>query len=162
MNEKIKSLCMKYRELLIYILVGGGTTVMAWGCKYLWNLLFFGGTAFPTVAQNTVLSFVENVAAIAYAYPANRKWVFRSTDPKILPELAKFTGSRTAVWILGWLLNMLLVNALNINVFLSTLIVGIVGMVVNFSLSKLLVFSRKPQPQKRNLYMGAGKVPANA
>ena len=51
-----------------------------------------------------------------------------------------FTGSRTAVWILGWLMNMLMVSVLNVNIFLSTLLVGIVGMVVNYSLSKQLVF----------------------
>ena len=140
MFRKIKTLCTKHRELFIYILVGGGTTAAAWGCKYLCNLFFFAGTAFPNAGQNSVLSIVENAAAIAYAYPANRKWVFHSTEPQILPELATFTGSRTAVWILGWLMNMLLVSVLNVNIFLSTLLVGIVGMVVNYSLSKLLVF----------------------
>ena len=143
MNEKMKMLWMKYREPIIYILVGGGTTAVAWGCKYLWNLLFFGGTAFPTLVQITVLSVVENIAAIAYAYPANRKWVFHSTNPHILEELTKFTGSRAAVWVLGWLLNMLFVSLLGINVFLSTLIVGIIGVNVNFILSKLLIFRQK-------------------
>ena len=143
MNEKMKMLWMKYREPIIYILVGGGTTAVAWGCKYLWNLLFFGGTAFPTLVQITVLSVVENIAAIAYAYPANRKWVFHSTNPHILEELTKFTGSRAAVWVLGWLLNMLFVSLLGINVFLSTLIVGIIGVNVNSILSKLLIFRQK-------------------
>ena len=90
MFRKNKTLCTKHRELFIYILVGGGTTAAAWGCKYLCNLFFFAGTAFPNAGQNSVLSIVENAAAIAYAYPANRKWVFRSTEPQILPELAKF------------------------------------------------------------------------
>ena len=145
MIEKMKMFCMKHRELIVYILVGGGTTAVAWGCKYLWNLFFFDGTAFPSAAQNTVLSVVENIAAIAYAYPANRKWVFHSRNPRILEELMKFTGSRAIAWVLGWLLNMLLVSALGINVFLSTLIVGFVGVNVNFVLSKLLIFRQKKQ-----------------
>ena len=138
--EGMKTLWKKYREAIIYILVGGGTTLVAWGCKYLCNLLFFGGTSYPTLMQNTILSAVENLSAIIYAYPANRKWVFRSKDPHIPAELLKFTGSRIVGWILGWLLNMLLVNVLNVNVFLSTLLVGVVCVNVSYSFSKLLVF----------------------
>lgn len=148
MFAKLKKFILKYREPIAYILVGGGTTVVAWGCKYLWNLLFYAGTAFPTTAQLTVLSLVENIGAIAYSYPANRKWVFHSTSPNILKELMKFTGSRAVVWILGWLLNMLLVRVFDINVFLTTLIVGIVGANVNFALSKLLTFNQKSHRQK--------------
>ena len=139
----MKTLWVKYRELIIYILVGGGTTAVAWGCKYLCNLFFFGGTAYPTVLQNSVLSIVENLSAIAYAYPANRKWVFHSKDPNIPAELIKYSGSRMAGWILGWLLNMLLVNVLGVNVFLSTVLVGIVCVNVSYFFSKLLVFRNK-------------------
>ena len=162
MMSKVKMLCLKYRELLIYILVGGGTTLVAWGCKYLWNLCFFGGAAYPTVLQNSVLSVVENVAAIVYAYPVNRKWVFRSKDPKILPELAKFTGSRTAVWILGWLLNMLLVNVLDLSIFLSTVLVGFAGFVANYSVSKLLVFRRNSRMRKAAPGVKTSSAPVSA
>ena len=138
--EMLKTLWEKYREVIIYILVGGGTTLVAWGCKYLCNLLFFDGTYYPTLMQNTILSVVENTTAIAYAYPANRKWVFHSKDPHITSELFKFTGSRMFGWIVGWLLSMLLVNVLNINVFLSTLLVGIICVNVSYFFSKRIVF----------------------
>ena len=143
MIEKIKALCIKYREILVYLIVGVLTTVVAWGCKFLWNALFFGGTALPTVAQNTVLSVVENVSGIAFAYPTNRKWVFQSKNPNILAELTSFVGSRAATWILGWLLNMLLVNVLGISVFISTVVVGILVVIGNYVFSKLLVFRNK-------------------
>ena len=141
--EKIKELCIKHREILVYIIVGGLTTVVAWGCKFLWNAVFYAGTALPTVAQNTVLSVVENVSGIAFAYPTNRKWVFQSKNPNILSELISFVGSRLATWILGWLLNMLLVNVLHVSVFVSTVVVGIVVIVGNYVFSKLLVFRKK-------------------
>ena len=143
MIEKIKALCIKYREILVYLIVGVLTTVVAWGCKFLWNALFFGGTALPTVAQNTILSVVENVSGIAFAYPTNRKWVFQSKNPNILAELTSFVGSRAATWILGWLLNMLLVNVLGISVFISTVVVGILVVIGNYVFSKLLVFRNK-------------------
>ena len=141
--DKIKELCVKHREILVYIIVGGLTTVVAWGCKFLWNAVFYAGTALPTVTQNTVLSVVENVSGIAFAYPTNRKWVFQSKNPNILSELLSFVGSRAATWILGWLLNMLLVNVLNVSVFVSTVVVGIVVIIGNYVFSKLLVFRKK-------------------
>ena len=143
MIVKIQALCIKYREIHVYLIVGVLTTVVAWGCKFLWNALFFGGTALPTVAQNTVLSVVENVSGIAFAYPTNRKWVFQSKNPNILAELTSFVGSRAATWILGWLLNMLLVNVLGISVFISTVVVGILVVIGNYVFSKLLVFRNK-------------------
>jgi putative flippase GtrA len=146
MIEKIRALCIKYREIIVYLIVGVLTTIVAWGCKFLFNWIFYGGTALPTVAQNTVLSIVENVSGIAFAYPTNRRWVFQSKNPNILSELLSFIGSRAATWILGWLLNMLMVNVLGISVFVSTVVVGIVVVIGNYVFSKLLVFrSKKPE-----------------
>lgn len=141
--DKIKELCIKHREILVYLIVGGLTTVVAWGCKFLWNFLFYAGTKLPTVGQNTVLSVVENVSGIAFAYPTNRKWVFQSKNPNILSELVGFVGSRLATWIMGWLLNMLMVNVLGISVFISTIVVGVLVVIGNYVFSKLFVFRKK-------------------
>ena len=141
--EKIKELFQKHREIIVYLIVGGLTTLVAWGCKFLWNFIFYAGTKLPTVGQNTVLSIVENVSGIAFAYPTNRKWVFQSNNPKILAELLSFIGSRAATWIMGWLLNMLMVNVLGISVFVSTVVVGVLVVIGNYVFSKLLVFRKK-------------------
>ena len=143
MIEKIKALCVKHREILVYLIVGGLTTLVSWTAKFLWNFLFYANTASPTVAQNTVLSIVENVSGIAFAYPTNRKWVFRSTNPNIFAELTTFVGSRLATMVMGYLLNLLFVNVLGISVFVSTVIVGIAVVVGNYVLSKLFVFKKK-------------------
>lgn len=143
MIEKIKALCVKYRELIVYLIVGVLTTVVAWGCKFLWNAIFYGGTAYPTVAQNTMLSVVENVSGIAFAYPTNRRWVFQSKNPNILGEMGSFVGSRLATMLMGYLLNLLLVNALGVSVFISTIVVGVAVVVGNYVLSKLFVFRKK-------------------
>jgi putative flippase GtrA len=140
---KVKPLCIKYRELIVYIFVGGVTTVVAWGCKFLWNILVFGSPALPTLAQNSVLSLVENVSGILCAYPLNRKWVFRSQNPNVFSEFLTFVGSRVATWIMGWLLNLLMVNALHITVYISTIVVGVLVIIGNYVFSKLFVFKKK-------------------
>ncbi len=142
MPGKVKAFCAKHREFILFYVIGSGTIAIAWGSKYLCDLLFFGGTLYPTPIQNTVLSIVETVSGIAYAYPTNRKWVFRSTDPHIPAELLAFTASRLAVVIVEWLLNMLLVSVLKVNIAFSTVLAGFVGANINFVLSRLMVFGK--------------------
>ena len=143
MIEKIKALCIKYRELIVYIIVGGLTTVVAWGCKFLWNFLFFGNAAYPTVAQNTVLSIVENVSGIAFAYPTNRKWVFQSKNPNILAEASGFVTSRLATLALDWAVMQLLGNVLGMNLYVATFISAVLVVIGNYVFSKLFVFKKK-------------------
>ncbi|MBR5342974.1 MAG: GtrA family protein [Oscillospiraceae bacterium] len=133
----------KHREVLVYLFIGGLTTLVSWAAKFLWNFAFYGGTPDPSVTQNTVLSVVENAAGIAFAYPTNRKWVFRSKNPNILSEAAGFVGSRLVTMLLGWLTNLLLVNVLGVSVYVSTVIAAVLVIVGNYVISKLLVFRNK-------------------
>ena len=143
MIEKIKALCVKHREILVYLIVGGLTTVVSWAAKFLWNFLFYAGTSSPTVVQNTILSVVENAAGIAFAYPTNRKWVFQSKNPNILAEAGSFVGSRLATMGMSWLLNLLLTNVLGIPMAVSTIVSAVFVVIANYLISKLLVFRGK-------------------
>ena len=142
MIEKIKALCVKHREILVYLIVGGLTTLVSWGAKFLWNLVFYGGASDPTALQNTVLSVVENAAGIAFAYPTNRAWVFQSKNPNILAEASSFVGSRLVTMLLGWLLNLLFTNVLGVPMMVSTVIASVFVVVGNYVISKLLVFRK--------------------
>lgn len=142
MIEKIKALCIKYREILVYIIVGGMTTVVSWGCKFLWGAIFYPGVTIPTVAQNTVLVIVENVTGILFAYFPNRKWVFQSKDPNILREFTGFVGSRLGTWGLSYVLNLLLTNVLHIDYRITTIVVGVAVVIGNYIISKFLVFRK--------------------
>ena len=52
-GEKLIGLLKKYREILVYLFVGGLTTVVALGAKFLFNIVVYEGTAHPkhTVQQ---------------------------------------------------------------------------------------------------------------
>ena len=145
MIEKIKALCIKHREILVYLIVGGLTTLVSWTAKFLWNFAFYAGTASPTGLQNTILSVVENAAGIAFAYPTNRRWVFQSKNPNILAEASSFVGSRLVTMLLGWLLNLLLTNVLGVHMMISTVVSSIFVVVGNYVISKLLVFRKKKE-----------------
>ena len=141
--EKMKELCIKHREIIVYLIVGVMTTVVAWAAKFLWNIVFYAGTAHPLPVQTTILTIVEFVAGVAFAYPTNRKWVFQSTNPNILKEAAGFVASRLATLGIQMLLNLVLINVLNMNFYLATVLISVVVVVSNYVFSKLLVFRKK-------------------
>lgn len=144
MIEKIKALCIKYRELIVYIIVGGLTTVVSWAAKFAWNFIFYGGTVYPTELQAVILSTVENVAGILFAYPMNRLFVFQSKDPEILKEFLKFALSRVSTLLLSLALNVLL-TWMGVNIYVTTIIAAVVVVIMNYVLSKLLVFRKKEE-----------------
>ena len=143
MIEKIKALCLKHREILVYLIVGVLTTLVSWSAKCLFNYLVYGGAAHPDGVQNTILSVVENAAGIAFAYPTNRAWVFQSKNPNLLAEAGSFVGSRLVTMLIGWLLNLLIVNVLGFSVFTGTVVASIFVVVGNYVISKLFVFKKK-------------------
>lgn len=143
MIGKVKALCVKYREILVYLIVGGLTTLVSWTAKFLWNYLFYAGTAYPSSTQNFILSVVDWVAGVAFAYPANRRWVFQSKNPQILKEASGFVLSRLSTLLLNILMMQLLVNILHINVYVSTVFTAILVIVGNYVFSKLFVFKKK-------------------
>lgn len=142
MIEKIKALCVKYRELIVYVIVGGLTTLVSWTAKFAWNFIFYGGTAYPTELQAVILSTVEWVAGVAFAYPTNRCFVFQSKDPEIFKECVKFVLSRVSTYLLSVGLNVLL-TWLGANVYVTTIVAAVAVVIANYVISKLLVFRKK-------------------
>ena len=141
--EKIKELCIKHREILVYLIVGVMTTVFAWAVRFLWNIVFYAGTAHPLPVQTTILTIVEFIAGVSFAYPTNRKWVFRSTNPNILKEAAGFVSARLTTLAIQMLLNLAIINLLHVNFYVATVVIGIIVVILNYVFSKLLVFRKK-------------------
>ena len=140
---KIKELCIKHREIIVYLIVGVMTTVFAWAIRFLWNIVFYAGTAHPLPIQTTILTIVEFIAGVSFAYPTNRKWVFRSTNPNILKEAAGFVSARLTTLAIQMLLNLVIINLLHVNFYVATVVIGIIVVILNYVFSKLLVFRKK-------------------
>ena len=141
--DKIKERCVKHREILVYLIVGVMTTVFAWAIRFLWNIVFYAGTAHPLPVQTTILTIVEFIAGVSFAYPTNRKWVFRSTNPNILKEAAGFVSARLTTLAIQMLLNLVIINLLHVNFYVATVVIGIIVVILNYVFSKLLVFRKK-------------------
>lgn len=167
MNEEKKSLFGKYREIIIYIIVGVMTTVFCW--VFNWVLTLFMDANIPVI--NFLMQTINWVAGVTFAYPLNRKWVFRSNNPKWVQEFAKFAGSRVSTWVLDVLIMIFFVNVCpltalatwmvkvleKINIvmdvdtanywFVKIFISAVLVMICNYVFSKLIVFSKKKDKQ---------------
>ncbi len=142
MTEKIKELFIKYREIIVYLIVGGVTTIVSWTCMFFVNIVIFGNPLHPTSTQNFILSVVNWTAGVAFAYPTNRKFVFESKNPHIFSELFKFVLSRISTLILDIVVRQIL-GLMGIDVFITTIISAILVIIGNYVFSKLMVFRKK-------------------
>ena len=132
-------LLQKYREIIIYGVVGVLTTAVSWIASFVLKLFLDDQIAW----QNLIINTLSWIAAIAFAYPANRKYVFASKNSNIIRECAEFVGSRLATGVMEVGLMGLTVNVLKINFWVSKLLVSIIVIVANYILSKLVVFKTK-------------------
>lgn len=142
MIEKIKALFIKYEEIIAYLIVGGLTTLVSWGAKFLANFVLFGNTMYPTAFENLVLSIINWTAGVIFAYFTNRKFVFKSTDP-MLQEAPKFVLSRVSTLILDMVVMQVLNVMLGVNLMIATVISAVLVVIANYVFSKLFVFNKK-------------------
>ena len=142
MVEKIKELWKKYEEIIVYLIVGGMTTVFSWFWMFFVNIVIFGNPLYPTKTQNLVLSVVNWTAGVIFAYPTNRKFVFKSKNPNILQEARKFVASRVSTLILEIVVRQVF-GWLGINVYVTTIVAAVLVIIGNYVFSKLLVFRKK-------------------
>ncbi|MCD8068528.1 MAG: GtrA family protein [Lachnospiraceae bacterium] len=118
------------------------TTIVAWGTKFLFNLIAFGGTAYPTSLQNFILSLVNWTAGVAFAYPMNRKFVFKSKNPQIFKEASGFIASRLSTMVMD-IVMMQIFTVVGLNLYIGTFITAVFVTIANYIFSKMLVFKKK-------------------
>ncbi len=141
MKDKISALIVKYREILVYLVVGVMTTVFSWGVCWICEHFFLD----PQISwQNSLINTIGWVAGVCFAYPLNRKWVFQSKNPKMLAEFLGFAGSRVSTWILEVLIMNLCVNVIHLSYWVSKIfIAAVVVTILNYVFSKVFVFRKK-------------------
>lgn len=137
-----EELYTKYEEIIVYLIVGVLTTIVSWFCMFFVNIVIFGSPLNPTSTQNLILSIVNWTAGVAFAYPTNRKFVFKSKDPHILTECSKFVMSRVSTLVLDVVLRQIL-GFMGVNVYITTVISAVLVIIGNYVFSKLLVFRKK-------------------
>lgn len=126
----------EHKELIVYGIVGVLTTAVSWVASFILKLFLDD----QVLWQNTAINTLSWIAAIAFAYPTNRKYVFASKNNRIFQECLEFVGSRLATGVMEIGLMAAAVNAMNMNFWISKLIVSVIIIIANYLLSKLVVF----------------------
>lgn len=140
MIEKIKGLLKKYEEMIAYLIVGTLTTIVSWAAMYLASWLLFGNPLHPSPFENAVMSSVNWVAGVTFAYFTNRRYVFKSHE-SMAREIPKFVLSRVSTLILDLVLRQIF-GRLGINTYITTFVSAVLVFIGNYVFSKLLVFKK--------------------
>ena len=140
MIEKIKALLVKYEEIIVYLIVGVLDTIVSWVACFLAELLLNADISW----QNMIINTIGWVAGVIFGYFANRKWVFKSTNPEILKEFTAFAGGRVSTWLLDILIMFVTVNLIHMDYWIAKIFISsVLVMIANYVLSKLFVFKKK-------------------
>lgn len=136
MIEKIRGIAAAYREQLSYLVVGGMTTLI----NYTVYTFFTYAVPIHYIAANTA----GWVVAVAFAYFANGRWVYRSTARRGWNEAFSFVLSRLFSLGLETVLLILLIDLLHTHEMVAKLLVAVLVVIVNY-LTGLLVFKHKKE-----------------
>ena len=125
MNEKLKALYEKYKDLIPYVIFGVLTTIVNYVSYWLFAHPLGCGTVFST-AVAWVLSHSEAKGAKA-----------------IGKEFAAFLGARLGTGLLDMLIMYLCVDLLGWNDMVMKLASNVIVVILNYILSKFFIFKKK-------------------
>lgn len=174
----MKKLFEKYREIIVYIIVGLLTTLISYGVRF--AILYPGAAIFdldlsakddPAMLASvsllrTVAQSVGWIAAVIFSFYPNKIWVFRNTEKNkkaVLGQFGTFVASRIGTYFVELALAVLVPMALlscgyktfhliiDIDADTMSMLISIVLVtVLNYILSKLLVFRKKSEHKNEN------------
>lgn len=137
MTDKIKTLFIKYREVIMYLIFGGLTTLVSFASYY--ALLWCG-------VHYIAAQVVSWAAAVAFAFVTNKLFVFGDADKSsdtLFRQIWQFVGVRIASGVVETALLWLLVDMLMLDDRIAKIPVAVITVVVNYIASKLLVFRKR-------------------
>ena len=146
----------KYKEKILYLIVGGGTTVVDWVIFTVFALFVppVGGEFLRKISPNILAYSIAWLGAVIFAYVLSRLFVFEQTGEGIPTQFIKFFGSRVLTLVLSIAGDMLLSGWLKMNPFIAKLIISVAVIIINYVTGKFLVFRKKKKAPEDD---GAGE-----
>lgn len=129
----------KLKELIMYLIFGVLTTVVALGVYYICIFTFLNA---DNAIQLQIANILSWIAAVAFAYLTNRKYVFESKDTNKLKEAAKFTVARLFTLFVDMLIMFVGVTLLHRSDTIMKLVSQVVIIIGNYIISKFFVFKK--------------------
>ena len=125
----------KYKEQLLYVFFGGLTTVISIAVFSLFTLVI--------PCDELIANLISWIVAVLFAFLTNRTWVFQ-TDAKqsFAKQMVSFYLGRVATLGMEELILLIFVKILSMNAVPVKIGAQIVVLVLNYVISKLIVFRK--------------------
>lgn len=133
-----KSLDLK--EIIKYSFIGVLTMIITLLTYYLLTFTILNPT---NKLQLQLANIISWLLAVIFSYSCNRKYVFNSTNKNIKKEIISFFISRLFTLFIDILGMHITVSVFNLNDKIMKIIVQIIVVILNYVISKFLVFRRK-------------------
>lgn len=145
--EKLKELYKKYREVVNYLIFGGLSTVVNFVSYYISNRVIG--------LEEVISSAISWFCAVLFAYITNRCFVFESKTHGF-KNIAKEMGSFFACRVLSGILCdvgtfAVMVKVLHINDIVAKIVTQIMVIILNYILSKFIIFKKNSKEKKCNI-----------
>lgn len=135
--DMLVNLLKKYREVISYLFFGAATTAV--------NFIVYWFATDVVYIDYMVANVLAWVLSVLFAYVTNRRWVFESaaTGKAIITEMTSFFGARVFTGLIDMVLVFIGVQFLAINDILVKAFACIIVIILNYILSKCMVFKKK-------------------
>lgn len=136
----IKNIYLKNKEIINYLIFGILTTIINLITYYILLLTILNPNN-PIELQSA--NIIAWITSVTFSYITNKKYVFNTTNTKILKEIFKFYTSRLTTLFIEIILMHILVTILKLNDKIIKLLISIIIILLNYILNKLLVFKKE-------------------
>lgn len=135
--SKISDIYIKYKEVILYLVFGILTTVVSISSYYICSEILN--------IHYLISNIISWVLSVIFAYFTNRVWVFESKSKNIgdiIKEMFTFVNCRLLSGIIDMASMFVLVEAIHINDMYAKIFTQFVVVILNYVLSKLIVFKK--------------------
>lgn len=136
--KPLADLYRNHREGWRYLIFGALATVV--------NIAVYSVAFYVTHIDNAVSNVIAWVVAAIFAYITNKFMVFASkvdTKKALLREITSFFSCRLFTLVVDEIIMIISVDKLGLSAFIMKVVANIVVIILNFILSKLIIFKKK-------------------
>lgn len=138
MLSKLRALFNRHKELILYVVFGGLTTLI----NYIIYFPLFNYCGFSAAFSNAIAWLM----AVFFSFLVNKQFVFKSYDwsaKMIFPEALKFAGCRVGSGLIETAALFVTADILQLDGNIWKLVVSVLVIIINYVGSKLLVFRKR-------------------
>ena len=140
--KKFLELFIKYKEIVMYLIMGFATTFISWVSYSIFTFVF---SAFPDDTNVLLSSIVSWTIAVIFAYFTNKDLVFHSeakTSKEKITQFLKFILGRAFTMVVEFVGGLILFTLPIPNIITKAGLTVIV-IILNFFISKFFAFKSK-------------------